>query len=212
MATNPPSDPHTQHQRVVIDLPAWKLITTAALIITTLGGFGAVFIRLSLSSLEANLRGAISTSVAPLSERTVMFKMILADVINNKDLSPEMRKFYTDALSKMSLGEVKSSFEPPNSKKQSLDALEASHEVTRAGRIDGLKWNGDHGAQIRFFSTNDPKLDLRKIDLVSDPPNPCSSRVIRLPGVEDAVVQVCEAHLNNRLEVIVIRKPQGTTF
>src|SRR2546422_3009845 len=116
MATNPPSDLHQrpatviQQPLTVIQLPTWKLIATAVLVITTLASLGAVYLKLSLGSTEASLKGAILSAVAPLNERTVMFKMILADVINNKDLSPEMRKFYTDALSKMSLSEVESSF------------------------------------------------------------------------------------------------------
>jgi hypothetical protein len=211
MATNPPSDPR-QTPLTVIQLPTWKLITTAVVVITALAGLGAGYLKLSLNSTEANLKGAISSAVAPLNERTVVFKMVLADLINNRDLSPEMKKFYTDTLSKMSSSEVRSSFEPPNSDKRSLNTLEANREVTRTGKIDGLKWDGDHYAQIRFFDSNDPKVDFSRVDLTSDPPSPCNSRVVDLPEVKDAVVQVCEAHLNKGLEVIVVRKASGSTF
>lgn len=211
MATNPPSDLHPT-RLTVIQLPTWKLITTAVVVITALAGLGAAYLKLSLNSTEANLKEAISSSVAPLNERTVMFKMVLADLVNNRDMSPEMKKFYTEALSKMSPSEVKSSFEPPNSDKRSLNTLEANREVTRTGKIDGLKWDGDHYAQVRFFDANDPKLDLRRIDLTSDQPSPCSSRVVDLPEVKDAIVQVCEAHLNKGLEIIVVKKAPGSTF
>src|SRR5258708_2649937 len=102
MATDPPIEPPHSHQRVVIDLPSWKLITTAAIIITTLAGFGAAFLKLSLNGLEANMRGEIRSSVATVNDRTLMFKMMLADMINNKELSPQMKQFYLDTLGRIS--------------------------------------------------------------------------------------------------------------
>lgn len=208
MATDPPIEPPHSHQRVVIDLPSWKLITTAAIIITTLAGFGAAFLKLSLNALEANMRGEIRASIAPVNDRTLMFKMMLADMINNKELSPQMKQFYLDSLGKISLNEIKDGMEPSNTEKRSLNALERDRKVTSDGRIDGK--NGDRYVRVRFFNSNDPRLDLSKIDLVSDPPSPCSSRVVDLPGVDNYDVQVCEAHLGSGLEVIAVKKSKQT--
>jgi hypothetical protein len=77
-------------------------------------------------------------------------------------------------------------------------------QVEIVDKVTDLKWNNGRVVQIKFIKRKNPSLDFQKIDLYSAPPDSCSSKVIPLGNSSNATVEICESHLDQRLEITVI--------
>jgi hypothetical protein len=138
----------------------------------------------------------------------LQFKMILSSIGANKngDLSEREKMLYSSMLQDISYEDVKSLLDPihPNQDQRNLDVLMSSNEVEEVQRVTDLKWNNGGTAQIRFFKRKNPALNFQTIDVKSSPPDACNSKVIPLGTSSNATVEICESHLSERLEIIVI--------
>jgi len=198
-----------------------SLILIAGVIITTLGGGGRWYLNKSLDVLESKLTTgitkAINDAVGPINEKQIALSekqaalkvMVSFLVAKNKDLTAREIDAFNINLSKISLEDVKSLFKPTpgHPERRSLNQLIRNKQLAQVGpTVTGLLWDGNHPAQVRYIKRTDPNLDLSKTELYSDPPDPCSSKILQLPDISNATVQVCEAHLDKdrRLEFIII--------
>jgi len=197
---------------------AAALIIATVTIITTLAGMGKWYLDKTVETLnrsaesrDLKLNADLNKMVNPVAQHQIQFKMILGSIVANaKELTEDQKKLYSDLLKDITYQDVKSLLDgiPQNKERRSLNALIRDQQVEQTNKLTGLVWNdGKSPVQIRFIKKKNPTLDLSKIDLYSDPPSPCSSKVIQLNNgsTAAATVQVCDAHLDQRLELIVIR-------
>ncbi len=224
--TNSPTDPanpHSSVQHIVLDgttqvkltgVPsllqvALSLIGTAILIISTLGGVGAVFLNKSLEAMESKINENLNKQLSPVTQKQAEFKMIVSLLVSkNKDLTADEKKSFNDLLSKIRYEDIKGLLETrdEHKDKKSLDSLIRDKKVEQVRKITGLTWDGNHPAQVRYIRKTDPALDLSNVEFYSEGPDPCRSRLLELYGTDNGTVQVCEAHLDSSrtLELVVV--------
>ena len=116
------------------------------------------------------------------------------------------KQMYTSMLQDITYDDVKSLLDPigANQDRQDLDSLIRNDQVEAVDKVTDLKWNNGRPVQIRFIKRRNPSLDFQKIDLFSAAPDSCRSKVIPLGNSSNATVEICESHLDQRLEIIVI--------
>ena len=148
---------------------------------------------------------------AKIKLHQLQFKMFLSSIVENRNttLTDQEKQMYTSLLQDISYEDVKSLLDPIdfNSDRQNLDFLIHNNELEPINSVTGLQWNNGSPAQIRFIKKKNAALDFQKIDLYSPAPDACSSKVIPLGNSSNATVEVCESHLSQRLEIIVIQPP-----
>lgn len=173
-------------------------------IVGSLASLGKWYVDKTAQTLNA----AADAREAKITSHQLQFKMVLKSIVeNDKELTEEQKKLYSGLMSDISYQDVKSLLDsiPYNRDHRSLNALLRDNEVEQTQKVTGLVWNNGSPAQIRFIKARDQSLNFQNIDLFSDPPDVCNSKVIRLGGSANATVQVCENHLSRRLEMIVIK-------
>jgi len=207
-------------------MASW-LVGVAIFIIGTLLTAGGLYLNKSLEATESKLNESItktrmdiseniSKSVDPINEKQAGFKLIISLLVSrNKELTADEKQTYSTMLSKISYEDAKNLLQgtPKNDDRRSLESLIRNKQVepTFPNKQTGLVWNdGKSPAQVRYFTLKDPNLDLSRIDLYSEGSDPCSSKVLQLPDVPNATVQICEAHLNSdqRLELIIVKNAE----
>jgi len=194
----------TPHLRQMI----LSLAAVCIVLIGSLAGLGKLY----LDKTEANANAAAKERKARIKLHQAQFKMILRSIIENKNtnLTDEEKQRYSALLRDISYEDVKSLLDDihANGDQRDLNLLKNSNDVVASGdTVTGLQWNNGSPAQIRFFKKN-TSLDFQKIDLSSAPPDPCKSKVIPLGDGSPATVEICESHLNQRLELIVIQNSE----
>jgi len=158
--------------------------------------------------------------VTPIKEKQAEFKFqldefkLLVSLLSTKSaLSPEDKESVNSVLRRISYEDVEPYVreKPKQAEARKLFQLKQDNEITQTDLVQGLVWDGDRPAQIRFIRVNNPALDLNKIDLYSDGPDGCRSKVLQSSKQAGNTVQVCEAHLNSNhnLEFTVVVKPEG---
>jgi predicted HicB family RNase H-like nuclease len=189
----------------------WQLalaITMASVaIVGSLAGLGKWYVDKTVEVLNA----AADTREAKGDSHQLQFKMVLKSIVeNSKEMTEEQKKLYSGLLSEVKYEDVKDLLAsiPFNKDRRSLNALLREKQVEQTEKVTGLSWNNGSPAQIRFIARKDPSLNFQNIDLYSDPPDACSSKVIQLGSTSSATVQVCESHLDRKLEMIVIRNTE----
>lgn len=218
MPTDQPTASQIQH--VVLDsipnvqikgIPSlWQmaisLLTAALLVIGAVLTIGNVVLDKSLEAMEARLNHTITKSAAPITEDMAKLRGVVKTLVVGSTL--------TQAQKDVSLGDlepssVKAALQETqeNRDKRSVQSLLNNNQIERTGGVQ-FKWNdGKSDGQVIYYELKDEKLDLSKIDLYSEGDNdPCSSRVVELPDVSNAVVQICQQHFteDGRLEFIII--------
>jgi hypothetical protein len=139
----------------------------------------------------------------------VQFKMFLSSIVESKNtkFTDDEKRMYSSMLQDITYEDVKSLLDPIhfNRDRQDLDFLIDNNQVEPIDTVTDLKWNNGSPAQIRFIRRKNPSLDFQKIDLFSAAPDACSSKVIPLGNSSNATVEICESHLSQKLEIIVIQ-------
>jgi hypothetical protein len=185
-----------------------SLVAACVVLIAGLLGLGKLYIE----KTEANSNAAAKEREARIKLHQVQFQMILRSIVENKNttLTSEQKQLYSSQLQEISYEDIKSLLDdlPFNSDRRNLDVLKNSSEVEPGEKVTGLQWNNGSPAQIRFFKRKNMSLDFQKIDVYSTPPDSCSSKVIPLGDSSTATVQICESHLNQKLELIVIQNSE----
>ena len=155
-----------------------------------------------------NSKNAAEAREAETKLHQLQFKMILKSLENqNAEFTDQEKQKYTSLLQDITYEDVKSLLDSIhyNEDRRDLNLLIQGNQVERAGGVDGLRWNNGKPAQIRFIKKRNPLLDFRKIDVSSADSDPCSSKVIPLGNSSNVTVEICESHLGERLEIIVIQ-------
>ena len=187
----------------------WKMIlglVVAVLAVAgSVGGLGKLYFD---RSAEASRR-ADAERQAKIRLHQLQFKMILSSIGENKNarLSDTEKSRYSSMLQDITYEDVKSLLNTinPNQDRRDLELLTSSNQLEELDAVTGLKWNNGRPAQIRFIKRKNPALNFQMIDVYSAPPDACNSKVIPLGTSSNATVEICESHLNERLEIIVIQ-------
>jgi hypothetical protein len=187
----------------------FSLLGAAFLIISTLGGAGAVYLNKSLEAQESRLNDNFTKVLSPIIQKQAEFKLIIGLLVSKvSELTPEEKKSYSDLLSKISYEDIQGLLKTQdNRERKSLDSLIKEKRVVQVRKVTGLTWDGGNNpAQVRYFQKTDPTLDLSNVDLYSEGDDPCQSRVLELNEAGNTTVQVCEAHLSSSgsLELVVV--------
>jgi hypothetical protein len=186
---------------------AISLLTAALLVIGAVLTIGNVVLDKSLEAMEARLNHTITKSAAPISEDMAKLRGVVKTLVVASTLTQAQRDV---SLSDLEPSSVKAALQQTreNRDKRSIQSLLNNKQIER-GRGVQFKWNGGKSdGQVIYYELKDENLDLSKIDLYSEGDNdPCSSRVLEVPDVSNAVVQLCQQHFNKsgRLELIVIQ-------
>ncbi len=184
---------------------ALGLIVACIAVTSSMAGLGKWYVEKSAE----NVNTAAEAREARIKLHQLQFKMILRSIVENKNpkLTDQDKQLYTSLLQDISYEDVKSLLEDIkfNADRRDLDLLIKNNQVEARDGVTDIKWNNGWPAQIRFMKRKNMSLDFQKIDVYSAPPDACSSKVIPLGNSSTASVQICESHLNQRLELIVIQ-------
>ena len=187
----------------------WEMVFGIVLaclaVIGSLAGFGKWYVNKSAE----NATKAAEARKAKIELHQLQFKMFLSSIVENKNtrLTDADKQMYTSMLQDITYEDVKSLLDPIGANKdhQDLDLLIRNDQVNETvDKVTDIKWNNGSPVQIRFIKRKNPSLDFQKIDLFSAPPDSCRSKVIPLGNSSNATVEICESHLDKRLEIIVI--------
>jgi hypothetical protein len=190
----------------------WQMILSlVAACIVLIGGLVGLG-KLYLDRTEASSNAAAKEREARIKLHQAQFQVILRSIVENKNtkLTNEEKQRYSSLLQDISYEDVKSLLDGlrVNSDRRDLDVLKNNNEVEPGEKVTDLQWNNGSPAQIRFFKRKNMSLDFQKIDVYSAPPDSCSSKVIPLGDSSTATVQICESHLSQKLELIVIQNSE----
>lgn len=195
---------------------AVSLLSTAAVIIGTLGTAGAWYLTTSLAATEAKLSESLTKTVSPVTQKQAEIKMLMGLVVSavRDGVTGEEQKLLEDAFNKVRYEDVKNLLQEKmaSAGKKSLDQLIRDKKVEQVGKTVKLNWDSNRPAQVRVIKSNDPTLDLSKVDLGNDDddPDPCRSKVVYVEEPYNATVRICETHFESekpRLELVVITNP-----
>jgi hypothetical protein len=170
----------------------------------SVGGLGKLYFD---RSAETSRRAAEERE-AKTKLHQLQFKMILSSIGENKNakLSDREKSLYSSMLQDITYEDVKSLLDPiqPNQDRRDLDFLIRNNQLEQVEHVKGLQWDNGKPAQIRFIKRKDLALNFQMIDVFSAEPDACNSKVIPLGTSSNATVEICESHLSQRLEIIVI--------
>jgi hypothetical protein len=224
MQADQPTGSPTPIQHVMLDsipevqikgVPAlWQmalaLLTTAIFTVGAILGIGHLVLNKSLEAMEARLNNTITKSAVPVSEEVARLRGVVKSLISASTLTEAEKEAYRNFLDPGSAKSVLRNIHE-NSDKRSVQSLIKNKQIEQRAGFK-FKWNdGKNDGQVRNFVLKDATLDLSKIDLYSEgDDDPCSSKVLELPDVSNAVVQLCEEHLSSegKLEFIVIQSAE----
>jgi hypothetical protein len=213
MTTNSPAPPSASIQgiskvRFKAAPHLWEMVLGVVLACIAVIGSLAGVVKWYFDTSAENSRKAAEAREARIRLHQLQFKMFLSSIVENKNtkLTDQEKQMYTSLLQDISYEDVKSLLDSIhfNDDRRNLDLLIKNNEVERVDSVTALRWNNDSPAQILFIKKRNASLDFQKIDLYSSPPDACSSKVIPLGNSSNATVEICESHLNQRLEIIVI--------
>lgn len=182
-----------------------SLVAACIVVIGSLVGLGKWYI----DRTAANSNTAAKEREARIIHQ-LQFKMILRSISKNTKPTDEEKQLYSRLLQDISYEDVKSLLDgiDANRDQRDLDLLIQNDQIEKGDKVTDLQWNNGSPAQIRFFKRKNTSLDFQKIDVLSAPPDACSSKVIPLGNSSTATVQICESHLNQKLELIVIQNAE----